>query len=181
MSKTHIRHDMLVKRLAIPELERVTVSVDFMRKTLAYLKKKHFHSVAGYFPIKGEIDVLPLLEALHDHGMTCALPIIPRQGHVMHFRRWHPGMKLGLDKFGIGEPPESAHEVVPDVMIVPLLAYDKGNHRIGYGGGYYDATIAEFRKQNPVLHTVGCAYKWQKLVRLPVAELDTPLDKIIAV
>lgn len=181
MPKTHIRHDMLVRRLAVPELERVTVSADFMQKALGYLKKKNFHSVAGYFPIKGEIDVLPLLEALHDHGMTCALPVVPKQGHVMHFRRWHPGMKLGLDKFGIGEPPESAHEVVPDVMLVPLLAYDKDNHRVGYGGGYYDATIAEFHKINPVLHTIGCAYQWQKLHALPVTPHDTPLDKIIAV
>lgn len=181
MAKPLIRHEMLVKRLAIPELERVTVSADFMQKAQAYLRKRDFHTVAGYFPIKGEIDVLPLLEVLHDHGHTCALPVIPKEGHVMHFRRWHPGMRLALDKFGIGEPPISAHEVVPDVMLVPLLAFDKSNHRIGYGGGYYDATIAHFRQQNPVLHTIGCAYQWQKLAALPVTEHDTPLDKIIAV
>lgn len=180
MPKTLIRHDMLVKRLAIPELERVTVSADFTQRALAYLKNHRIHSIAGYYPIKGEIDVLPLLEVLHGQGITCALPVVPKQGHLLHFRRWHPGMKLALDKFGIGEPPESAQEIVPDVVLVPLLAYDKDNHRIGYGGGYYDATIRALRQQNPVLHTIGCAYAWQKKSDLPVTANDARLDKVIA-
>lgn len=172
---------MLVKRLAIPELERVTFSADFTQKTLSFLRKHSFHSIAGYYPIKGEIDVLPVLEVLHDQGITCALPVVPKEGHVMHFRRWYPGMKLSLDKFGIGEPPESSHEVVPEVMLVPLLAYDKDSHRVGYGGGYYDATISALRAQNPALLTIGCAYAWQKLATLPVTSNDTPLDKVIAI
>jgi 5-formyltetrahydrofolate cyclo-ligase len=181
MPKTLMRHEMLIRRLAMPEGERLASATDLMQKALATLQKKSVHSVAGYYPIKGELDTFPLLEVLHDKGTICALPIIEKDTHLLKFRKWHPDMRLTLDKFGIGEPPSSSPEIFPDVLLVPLLAFDSEKHRLGYGGGYYDATIAHLRAVNPRFQAFGCAYRWQKVSKLPRIPSDVALDKIFTV
>ncbi len=103
-------------------------------------------SVAGYWPMGPELDVRPLLEHLHWHHHVCALPVVEKRHHPLVFHRWEPGDKLVAGVFGTSMPRHDTPQVVPDVLIVPLLAFDDEGYRLGYGGGYYDRTIASLRK-----------------------------------
>lgn len=132
--------------------------------------------VAAYFPIKFELDTLPLLDALHSAGCIVALPVI---GEILTFRRWHPDMNLVSGAFNIPVPPDRAETVIPDIIVAPVLAFDRRGTRLGMGGGYYDCTIAHLRAQGPV-QVVGYAYAEQIcLFPLPRAEHDVPLDGVI--
>ena len=105
--------------------------------------------VAGYWPINDELDCRSLLTELHERGCRCLLPVVGRKGEALVFRSWQPGLSLVTSHWGIGEPgPErSAHD--PDIMLAPLLAYDDQGWRLGYGGGFYDRSLAALRAQKP--------------------------------
>ena len=119
-----------------------------------------------------EIDVRPLLNALHARGHPVLLPFTPPCGQPLSFRRWQPGDALRPGRFGtltsIGEIG------TPDVLLVPLLAWDGRGHRLGYGGGYYDRTLALL----PGRCAIGCAYDVQRVPELPVGPHDIPLDAV---
>lgn len=179
MEKQQIRQQMLSRRLAMPQEEVFNLATRAMRKALARLRDCEFQSIAGYFPIRNEVDVLPLLEVLHDHHKTCALPIIQERSKCLRFRQWSHEIPLVTGAYGIQEPPTTMPEIIPEVILVPLLAFDSQGHRLGYGGGYYDATLAALRAENPRLLAIGCAYSWQQVKRLPAEPQDQPLDWIV--
>jgi len=129
--------------------------------------------VAGYAPVRDEIDPMPLLAALAA-GHVCALPSVG-EGKALAFRQWRPGMALAPGRYGILAPPLDSPPVLPDILLVPLLAFDAVGHRLGYGGGYYDATLEALRARRPVL-AVGLAYAAQRIERLPRAAWDQALD-----
>ncbi len=134
--------------------------------------------VAGYVPIRDEIDVLPLLSNLSDDGHRCALPVVRGPENPLIFRVWRPGAPLSQATFGTSVPLASAAEVAPDVVLVPMLAFDAACRRIGYGAGYYDRTIAGLRAAGPVL-AVGIAYGDQQVDEVPADEFDQVLDLIV--
>src|SRR5450631_620495 len=107
--------------------------------------------VSGYAPIKSELDPTPLMLRLAAQGARLALPVILARGHSLSFRAWSPGDRLMLGSLGIPEPQPAAAELVPDIMLVPLAAFDRAGHRIGYGGGYYDYTFSHLRKAKHVI------------------------------
>lgn len=119
-----------------------------------------------------EIDIRPLLEALHARGHQVVLPETPPRGNPLIFRYWHPGMAMLRERFGTSRP--SGDICVPDLLLVPLLAFDRRGHRLGYGGGYYDRTLAGL----PDATAIGCAYAAQELDEVPVAEYDAPLHAV---
>jgi len=129
-------------------------------------------SVAGFWPMDKEIDICPLLHALHANGNPILLPVTPPRGQALAFRRWRPGDVLQRERFGtfrpVGEPG------VPDLLLVPLLAWDGQGRRLGYGGGYYDRTLAAL----PGRRAVGCAYAAQRVAEVPADEHDVPLDAV---
>jgi 5-formyltetrahydrofolate cyclo-ligase len=129
-------------------------------------------SVAGFWPMDKEIDICPLLHALHTSGHLILLPVTPPRGQPLTFRRWRPGDTLQPERFGtvrpIGEPG------VPDLLLVPLLAWDGQGRRLGYGGGYYDRTLAAL----PGSRTIGCAYAAQRVAEVPSGPYDVPLDAV---
>jgi 5-formyltetrahydrofolate cyclo-ligase len=148
--------------------------------TLFYesLKPRAGQVVALYWPKGREFDTRGLLEQLLKDGFTCALPVMVKGSKVLEFRTWKEGEPLAVNRFDIYEPTEGA-TVRPDILVVPLLAFDRRGHRLGYGGGYYDATIASLRAAAPVL-TAGFCYAQQAvLFNLPVDAHDMALDWVI--
>ncbi len=128
--------------------------------------------ISGFWPIESEIDVRPLLLALHDRGHKIALPVTPRRGEALHFRLWTPGDALQPERFGTLRPTGSP--VTPDCLLVPLLAFDRRGHRLGYGAGYYDRTLAEL----PGAFALGCAYAVQEVPDVPAGPHDMRLDAV---
>ena len=102
--------------------------------------------VSGYSPIRNEIDPAPLMLKLAEAGARLALPVINARGKSLTFRAWSPSDRLMMGPLGIPEPSPAAAELIPDVMLVPLAAFDRSGHRIGYGAGHYDHTFAHLRK-----------------------------------
>jgi 5-formyltetrahydrofolate cyclo-ligase len=131
--------------------------------------------VAGYVPIGDEIDPMPLLELLAQ-ARVCALPSV-EDGRALVFRRWSPGMALAPGRYGILAPPLDSPAVLPDIVLAPLLAFDRRGHRLGYGGGHYDATLAGLRAAGQV-EAIGLAYAAQEIDRVPAESWDQALDAV---
>ncbi len=135
-------------------------------------------SVSGFYPYQDEINVLPLLARLVSEGWQTALPVVMEKGAPLTFRAWAPGEPTGRGIWDIHIPLATAPEVEPDVLLVPMLAFDRRGFRLGYGGGFYDRTLAELRKRKPVI-AIGVAYAEQEIEEVPVAGYDEPLDWIL--
>jgi 5-formyltetrahydrofolate cyclo-ligase len=132
--------------------------------------------VGAYHPVRGELDCLPLLRRLAGDGWTLALPVVALAA-PLQFREWSFGGPLDLGALGI-PAPITGRLTVPDVLLVPLLAFDRRGYRIGYGGGHYDRTLAAMRGQGGVT-AVGLAFDAQEVARVPVCPYDEPLDWIL--
>jgi 5-formyltetrahydrofolate cyclo-ligase len=107
-----------------------------------------------------------------------ALPVVERRGAPLVFRRWRPDMALKPGAYGIPAPPEDAPTLTPDIVLVPLVAFDRFGHRLGYGGGYYDRTLARLRAERPV-QAIGCAHAAQEVARIPAMATDARLDWLL--
>jgi len=127
--------------------------------------------IAGFWPLAGEIDIRPLLHALAaTHTIT--LPQTPPRGHPLIFRQWHPGDTLLPGRFKTQHPQGKI--LTPDFILIPLLAYDSEGNRLGYGGGYYDRTLAT----HPNAYRLGCAFAAQATETLPTEPHDIKLQAI---
>jgi 5-formyltetrahydrofolate cyclo-ligase len=134
-------------------------------------------AVSGYLPIRDEIDPLPAMRALIARGLRVAVPVIAAKATPLGFREWTPDGAMVSGPFGT-RAPATGGWMTPELLIVPLLAFDRAGHRLGYGGGYYDRTIAGLRDAGPV-RAVGIAYAGQEVARVPVEETDAPLDAVV--
>lgn len=134
-------------------------------------------TVAGFWPMGAEIDPRPTMMALADAGHPLALPVVVAAGTALAFRAWQPGDPLIAAGFGTSVPPPGAAPVVPDILIVPLLAFDRRGFRLGYGGGFYDRTIASLEPR--LLLTIGVAFAAQEVARVPTDAFDKRLDHIV--
>lgn len=134
--------------------------------------------IAGYMPIGSELDCLPLLNRLAAASVPVCLPVVAAPGAPLIFRRWLPDDPLVTGTFGISEPTAAAQEVSPQALLVPMLAFDRHGHRLGYGGGYYDRTLKALRAAGDVV-AIGVAFAGQLRDKVPVAETDQPLDWIL--
>jgi len=134
--------------------------------------------ISLYHPLKDELDPGPLLERLSETGAVTVLPVVARRRAPLLFRRYAPGDPLGADAHGVAAPLAGAEELRPDIMVVPLLAFDGGGGRLGYGGGYYDRTLAALRGEGGVV-AVGYAYAGQEVAFTPTGKHDQPVDWIV--
>src|SRR6266478_3340959 len=134
--------------------------------------------VAGYSPIRSEIDPTPLMRTLTAQGAQLALPAITARGKSLVFRAWSANDRLMLGSLGILEPSPAAAELVPDIMLVPLAAFDRAGHRIGYGAGHYDVTLAHLRKAKAVI-AIGIAFAAQEIATIPALAHDVALDYVL--
>ncbi len=134
--------------------------------------------VSGFSPLKTEINPLPLLRKFAAAGASLALPCIVGRGHPLIMRAWDFGAPLAAGQWGIREPTVDAAEVAPDILIVPLAAFDRAGHRIGYGAGYYDMTIHALRAKKTIV-AIGIAFAVQEIGKVPTTERDERLDLVL--
>jgi 5-formyltetrahydrofolate cyclo-ligase len=135
-------------------------------------------TISAYAAIGSELDAFPLLERLAREGYRLALPVVTPLGNPLVFRAWAPGEPLVPAKWDIREPAGSAPAVEPDVLLVPLLAFDDDGNRLGYGGGYYDRTLRRLRSMKPIIG-IGLAYDTQEIGEVPVEPHDQRLDFVL--
>jgi 5-formyltetrahydrofolate cyclo-ligase len=134
--------------------------------------------VSGFMPMRSEINPLPLMKKLADAGVQLALPVTGRRGQPLTMRLWTWGEPLASGVWGIREPKPEAPQVDPDILLVPLLAFDHAGRRLGYGGGFYDLTLAQLRSRKAVI-AVGLAYAAQEIASVPTTPRDARLDLVL--
>ncbi len=134
--------------------------------------------VSGYSPIRSELDPVPLMQKLAAHGARLALPAVLSRGRSLVFRAWAVGDRLTMGPLGIMEPSPAMAELIPDIMLVPLAAFDRLGHRIGYGAGHYDFTLAHLRKLKPIT-AIGLAFAAQEINAVPALAHDVALDYVL--
>lgn len=132
--------------------------------------------LSGYMPIRSEIDPLPAMAEAAAHGPV-AIPVIEAAGAPLRFARWEPDMALVPGAFG-AMIPEVPEFLTPEILIVPLLAFTRSGHRLGYGGGFYDRTLEVLRAARPTL-AIGFAYDAQEAGQIPLEPTDARLDMIV--
>jgi 5-formyltetrahydrofolate cyclo-ligase len=134
--------------------------------------------ISGFLSIGDEIDPGPLLQALARLGHPLALPVMQGSGQPLLFRGYTPGDPLAATTWGIREPLASAATRTPDLLLVPLLAFDADGHRLGYGGGFYDRSLEQLRQIKPVT-ALGVAFDEQRLDAVPHVDYDQRLDGVL--
>ena len=145
---------------------------------LAAVKMPAGIPVSAYWPLEEEFDPRPLFMELHRRGHSIGLPVILGKGLPLLFRRWEPTTELVRGSFRVMTPPPSAPEIVPKLLLVPLLAFDRAGYRLGYGGGFYDRTISKLRAAGEAL-AVGVTFAALEVPVVPRDDTDQPLDLIV--
>lgn len=175
--KSELRQAAIARRDALPADERQRAAGTIAARALP-LPIAPGVIVSGFMPLKSEINPLPLMQKLAGQGARLALPTIAGRGKPLIMREWAFGAPLDRGQWGIREPPAQAPEVDPDILLVPLLAFDRNGHRIGYGAGYYDMTIAGLRSRKAIT-AVGIAFAAQEIPAVPVTPRDARLDLVL--
>ena len=144
----------------------------------SFLKNNNyiFKNVGGYFPSNYEIDDLKILKFLEKKNFNILLPII-KKNNQMDFFKWSANDPLKINKFGIPEPI-GRKIFIPDILLIPLVSYDRKLNRLGYGGGFYDRYIEKIEKQKKIIK-IGLAFSYQKTKKIPINKFDKKLDFII--
>jgi 5-formyltetrahydrofolate cyclo-ligase len=176
-SKAELRAAALAAREALSGKARAAAAKALARRGLPVDVTANM-IVSGYAPIRSEIDPTPLMLALAAQGARLALPMVNARGQSLTFRLWSPNDRLMLGPLGIPEPSPAAAEVVPDVMLVPLAAFDRAGHRIGYGAGHYDYSFAHLRKVKAITG-IGLAFAAQEIETVPALAHDVALDFVL--
>jgi 5-formyltetrahydrofolate cyclo-ligase len=134
--------------------------------------------VSAYWPMRSELDTRPLLARLHEAGHRLCLPVVPGPERPLVFRAWAPGDELIVGGFKTEIPGEDKEVLEPDLLCVPMLAFDRSGYRLGYGGGFYDRTLEKLRTSKRVV-AVGLAFSAQQVEAAPRGPHDQPLDAIV--
>jgi 5-formyltetrahydrofolate cyclo-ligase len=177
-AKADLRSAMIAGRERIPASERQAGARKLAEIGLGFAEPPRGWPVSGYAAFGAELDPFPLLEALARHGHSLCLPVIQPRGSPLTFRSWGPGQSLIERQWGIREPGPDAVEVVPMVLLIPLLAFDRAGWRLGYGGGYYDRTLAGLRARSPVV-AIGVGFDEQRVCSVPHGDNDERLDWVL--
>ena len=140
--------------------------------------KKKYVNLSSYYPASFEANTLKLFETEFIKKFRIFLPVL-KENNTMHFHEWKKNDVLKINHFGMLEPALLSGHIVPDVMLVPMLAYDNQNNRLGYGGGFYDRYLNKYLKINNNILTIGIAFSFQKHHKLPVSNNDVKLNYIL--
>jgi 5-formyltetrahydrofolate cyclo-ligase len=176
-SKADLRSAALAKRDALSSEHRAAAAEALAERGLPF-EIPAGSIVSGYSPIRSEIDPVPLMRILAAQGARLALPAVLARGKSLAFRVWSPNHRLMLGPLGILEPSPAAAELIPDIMLVPLAAFDRLGHRIGYGAGHYDYTLAHLRKVKAIT-AIGLAFAAQEIEAVPALSHDVALDYVL--
>lgn len=174
--KEALRHAALVQRDRAGQAAGPKASLMIARRLLGDFVFMKGAIIAGYAAVRGEADPFPLMAALANQGHALCLP--QTRGESLVFRAWKPGDTLVVGRFSIPEPDDKARERRPNLVLVPLLAFDAIGHRLGYGAGYYDRYLREARAKRTI-HAIGIAYAGQEVRELPYEDTDEALDAVV--
>jgi 5-formyltetrahydrofolate cyclo-ligase len=177
-AKKELRAAAIERRKAAFELHGPEASRRIAAHGLDFLGTNPGAVVSGFAAIRDEINPAPLMTWLQAEGFRLALPVMQGKGKPLMMRAWSPGDAMSPAAWGIAEPLDDKPTVDPDVVLVPLLAFDTRGYRIGYGGGYYDRTLQRLRKLKPVV-AIGLAYDEQRVDAVPVESYDQRLDWVL--
>ena len=174
MLKSKLRKKILRAR---EKNNKRNIQIDF-NQIIKILKKEKINKkiIGGYYPVNFEIDDLPLLKKFEKSKFNISLPVI-KKNFQMDFYKWSFSEILKVNKYGIPEP-ETKNIVYPDILLVPLVAFDKNLNRLGYGGGYYDRLIEKLSKKKKIIK-IGLALSIQEIDKVPINVYDQKLDYII--
>jgi 5-formyltetrahydrofolate cyclo-ligase len=176
-TKAELRDETLAKRDALPAEVRAEAAEQIAARVFPIAVRPGM-IVSGFMPMKNEINPIPLMRKLADAGAQLALPAIKGRGHPLIMRAYQFGDELAHGQWGIREPKPEADEVAPDILLVPLAAFDRAGHRIGYGAGYYDMTIHALRAKKKVT-AIGLGFAVQEIPMVPATERDERLDLVL--
>ena len=179
-TKRAMRRGLVQDRDGLMAAHGPTARLAIRDRYLASFEPPPGTAVSAFWPMPGELDLRPLLEALHARGCVCALPVVVAPNTPLLFRSWEPGVELLTSRFGIAEPGPERPAVRPQHALVPLLAFDDDGYRLGYGGGFYDRTLALLRGdgQGPFL-AIGVGLEAQRRPDLPREPFDERLDWLV--
>jgi 5-formyltetrahydrofolate cyclo-ligase len=177
IEKSRLRAEAMTRRDALSADQRQAASEAIAARPFP-LPIRTGTIVSGFMPLKSEINPLPLLRKLAREGARLALPVIGGRGQPLVMREWTWGEPLAAGVWGIREPLAQAPAVDPDIVLTPLLAFDRARHRLGYGGGYYDLTIAQLRERKTIV-AIGIAFAVQEVFTVPVTPGDAALDLVL--
>jgi 5-formyltetrahydrofolate cyclo-ligase len=175
--KAELRRMAMARREALPATDRIAAAQTIAARGLPVPVAAGM-VVSGYSPLKSEISPMPLLRRCADAGAALALPVVIGRGKPLVMRAWAFGAPLDSGVWGIRQPTPAAPEVFPDILIVPLLVFDRRGHRIGYGAGYYDMTLARLRAMKPIT-AIGIAFAAQEIDLVPTTPRDARLDFVL--
>ena len=171
----------LRKKFLLQRKKRDVISNKFSFNLLFKLIKKHFKkrviNIAAYYPVDNEVNILSFFEKTTHKKFKILLPVI-KSPKVMNFKSWAFNEPLYVNSFGILEPKKTNKNLTPDVILVPLVAFDKKLNRIGYGRGYYDRKLRKLKKINKNVISIGLAYSFQRCPSIPTNKYDFKLDYI---
>jgi 5-formyltetrahydrofolate cyclo-ligase len=175
--KAELRRQAHARRDALPAAERAAAARAIATRPFP-LAVPAGAIVSGFVPIKSEINPLPLMRKLAEAGAKLALPVVAGRGKPLIMRAWRFGERLHAGGWGIQQPAADAEEVRPDILIVPLLAFDRRGWRLGYGGGFYDRTLKGLRARRAVV-AIGLAHDQQEVDAVPHLDYDQRLDWVL--
>ena len=174
--KSYLRSISLLKRK-----KNYSTKKKFNFGLIFHLIKKHFKNkkitIAGYYPSNYEVNILKFLEKASKKKFKVTLPVI-KPSYQMSFNNWIFKEPLYINKYGMLEPKTTKKNIIPDLIMVPLVAFDKQLNRIGYGKGYYDRSLRKIKKKNKNAISLGIAYSFQKCKKIPINNKDFRLDYI---
>jgi 5-formyltetrahydrofolate cyclo-ligase len=176
--KSTLRREALARRDAIDAEARAKASSAICAVAAELIEKRRPSVVAGYWPIRSEVDCRALLETLREHGIVIALPVVADDETIL-FRHWGHGDPLVSAGFGTLGPSHDSNELIPELVVMPLAGFDVGLHRLGYGKGHYDRAIARFHSRGMRPFLVGLAFAAQEVSPIPFEDHDMRLDAIV--
>jgi 5-formyltetrahydrofolate cyclo-ligase len=176
-AKAELRRDALARRDALPPAERQAASRKIVDHLAVLLEERRARSIAATAPIRSEADMLPLLTLAAARGLDTALPLVA--GDELSFRRWRPGDPLAAGAFGVPQPDAGAAAVVPEMIVLPLAAFDRHGHRLGYGKGHFDRALATLLAAGSRPLLVGAGFAVQEVASIPVEAHDVALDVVV--
>ncbi len=177
-AKAALRGDALAARDAMSAETRIEASLAIARIGAAGIAVEPGEIVSGFFPIRSEVDLRPMMFALMERGARLCLPVVIDR-ITLEFRELVRGAELVETGFGTVGPGEEAGVLEPQLMLVPLAAFDRVGHRIGYGAGYYDRSISRLRDAGHTPRLIGVAFDEQRVDRVPSEPHDVPLEAIL--
>jgi 5-formyltetrahydrofolate cyclo-ligase len=176
-AKAVLRRETLARRDALPAAMRAQAAQVIAERPFPRALPAGA-TVSGFMPLQSEINPIPLMRKLAAAGARLALPVVCGRGKPLVMRAFAFGDPLATGVWGIREPKPDAPEAFPDILLVPLAAFDRRGHRIGYGAGYYDLTLNSLRAQKRVL-AIGIAFAAQEIAQVPATPSDARLDLVL--